>query len=352
MDIKLIDICNTLIECLNRARSISGLRAFNTFNVATGFIDHEGLAYIHDYLSDAADVKILVGDLGPVPRQVYDDWREVIRVYPSLHAKFYLLGNGFVILGSSNLTYRGLEGNLELNLLVNSRDLYERLMNHYNELWRKAKPLTEEYVSDVEEVEIRVSKHRRDIVDEVNGKLAEILNIGDDCLKDYNPLKCAVQVTGAINERFRGCGDLPENCLANTVANMVANSPRELARLLMGSPGSVILAGHPLCWVKSFINALRAGRINVDELDSGIRIYEYMVKLASVKCQGKARELAEEELKRLSDESYRDNYVRWKIPYRLLPLTLTLPIIDCRLIGERRADGRILRRLACNGNPA
>ena len=78
MAIEIIDLCSTLIECLNKVRSTSGL---NAFNAATGFIDHEGLSYIYDYLSDAAEVKILVGDHVLIPRRVYENWHDVIKVY-------------------------------------------------------------------------------------------------------------------------------------------------------------------------------------------------------------------------------------------------------------------------------
>ena len=341
----LIDICHRLDECLGRARRLGGL---TSLNAATGFIDYDGLSYALNYLSGVGDIRVVVGDLGSVPRVVYERWRDVIRVYPDLHAKLYLLGNGLAIVGSANLTRGGLYGNVELNVMIRDGELYERLMNYFDELWRAAKPLTEDYVEDVEEVEVRNARRGvAEFVNRVNKALASILGINEKCLTTFNPVQCSIIVAEAINRRFRDCSDLPENCVVEAVAKALNLEVRELARRLMREPGSAIVAGHHLCWVRTFINLLRTGRVDVDELGSGIKIYEAMVRAASRECPERAGKAANEELERLKDERYRDNYVRWKIPYRLLPLALVLPITNCRLVGTRRKGGSMLRKLVC-----
>ena len=342
----LIDICHRLYECLNRVRRLGDL---TLFNAVTGFIDYDGLSYIFNYLRETGDVRIVVGDLGPVLRIVYERWRDVVRVYPDLHAKLYLLGNGLAIVGSANLTRGGLYGNVELNVMIRDGELYEELVSYFEGLWRGAKPLTEDYVEDVEEVEVRSAKRGvAEFVNRVNKALASVLGVNEECLTTFDPRRCSVIVAEAINRRFRDCGDLPENCVAHFVAEELNLETRDLARRLVRGPGSAVVAGHPLCWVRAFINLLNAGRVDVSELSSGVRIYEAMVRVASRECPGWAGEVAREELVRLGDERYRDDYVRWKIPYRLLPLALVLPITDCRLVGARRRDGSVLRGLACN----
>ncbi len=289
--------------------------------------------------------------MGSIPRVIYERWRDVIRVYRRLHTKLYLLGNGVAIVGSANLTVGGLYGNVELNVLIkNGGELYGQLMRYFEELWLNAKPLTEDYVEDVEEVEVRsVKRSAAGFVSEVNRALLSILGVDEECLTTFNPRQCAAMVAEAINKRFRDCEDPPESCVVAAVAEELNLKINELARQLISGPGSAVVAGHPLCWVKAFINLLRAGRVGVEELSSGVRIYEAMVREASRECPGRAGgELAREELVRLHYERYRDDYVRWKIPYRLLPLALALPIIGCRLVGIRRRDGSVLRRLACN----
>ena len=344
MDAILIDICHRLDECLDKARSLGDLTAFNA---ATGFIDHNGLSYVLNYLRGAGDVKIVVGDLGPVPRPVYEKWRDVVKVYPDLHTKLYLFGNGVAVVGSANLTAGGLYGNVELNLLIRG-ELYDKLARYFEELWRGAKPLTEDYVEDVEEVEARYTRRgAAELIERVNKALAGVLGIGEECMAEFKPMQCSIVVAAAINERFRDCGDLPENCAADAVAGELGLGALELARRLMKGPGSAIAAGHPLCWAKAFAAMLRAGRVDAEKLNSGVKIYEAMVDAASRECPGRAGELAREELERLGDEDYRDNYVRWKIPYRLLPLALVLPITGCRLAGVHRQGGTTLRRLNC-----
>ncbi len=342
----IIDLCNNLIECLNKVKGVGGS---TLFNAATGFIDYDGLSHVLDYLGSVGDFRIVVGDLGSIPRSVYEGWRDVIRVYPNLHAKLYLLGNGFAIVGSANLTVGGLYRNEELNVLIRNEELYNKLSRYYEELWRNAKPLTEDYVEDIEEVEVRRARYKpAEFVNNVNKALLNALDVDENCLINFNPVRCSVIIADAINKRFHECGDLPENCVARFVARELNLNPRELARRLMGSPGSAIIAGHPLCWVKAFVNSLLAGHVDTEELRSGVRIYEAVVREAAQKCRGRDGELAREELRRLGDESYRDNYVRWKIPYRLLPLALALPITNCRLVGTRRRGGSLIRRLVCD----
>jgi hypothetical protein len=37
----------------------------------------------------------------------------------------------------------------------------------------------------------------------------------------------------------------------------------------------------------------------------------------------------------------------WTIPYRLLPLALTLPAIGCRIEGQTRKEGKAIRHINC-----
>jgi hypothetical protein len=67
---------------------------------------------------------------------------------------------------------------------------------------------------------------------------------------------------------------------------------------------------------------------------------------AAEDCPRRLRAQAEEELERLKDKAYR-NEAMWTIPYRLLPLALTLPAIGCRIEGRTRRDGRAIRYINC-----
>ncbi|WP_054855186.1 hypothetical protein [Vulcanisaeta sp. JCM 16161] len=143
-------------------------------------------------------------------------------------------------------------------------------------------------MEDIEEVEVRsTNRSAAGFVNEVNRALLGILGVNEECLITFNPKRCAVAVAEAINRGFRDCGDLPENCVVYAVAEELNLEVRELARRLIRGSGSVIIAGHPLCWVRTFINLLRTSRVSVEELGSGVKIYEAMVREASRECPGR-----------------------------------------------------------------
>jgi superfamily II DNA/RNA helicase/HKD family nuclease len=81
-----------------------------------------------------------------------------IRVYPhaSIHSKVYIMtfgeGDrdvGRVITGSSNFTEAGLIDNLEFNVELKNRADYDFALEKFNELWRKAVPVSEDYVETI-----------------------------------------------------------------------------------------------------------------------------------------------------------------------------------------------------------
>lgn len=69
----------------------------------------------------------------------------------SFHSKIYKIGNGCIIIGSSNFTHNGLSANMELNIKLSSDDEdYEKLVDLCDFYWSKAKPLTREVVNEFE----------------------------------------------------------------------------------------------------------------------------------------------------------------------------------------------------------
>ena len=65
----------------------------------------------------------------------------------NIHAKIYIMTpvkpipdvlHGYVITGSSNLSYNGLEGNLEFNVLLNEPEDHDYALHRFNELWQDA----------------------------------------------------------------------------------------------------------------------------------------------------------------------------------------------------------------------
>ncbi len=83
-----------------------------------------------------------------------------IRAYPSrnIHAKLYIMtfreGDrdiGRVITGSSNFSRSGLEDNLEFNVELKNRADYEFAKEKFEELWKDAVDVSEEYVQTINE---------------------------------------------------------------------------------------------------------------------------------------------------------------------------------------------------------
>lgn len=309
---------------------------------AAGLVDEEGL----EAASRAAgELRVLVGDSGPVPRPVYERWREVVRVYPSLHAKFYIFaedaGPSAALVGSADLTAGGLRGNLEAVVLIRG-EAARPLADMFNRLWARALPLTEDYVADWEGPEEALRKPWGEAVKRANERLAEILGVSAHCLSRHDPLNCARLVARAVRSRFEGCGDLPENCAARATGVS--------AKALLSAPPSAVLAGHYVCWARALAARLLEGKVG--RLDSGMEAYEAAVQAGAESCWGEAKRAAEEELERLEDSNYRDNYVRWPIPYRLLFLAMTLPATGCRILGrevrtKKRGVARVERELYC-----
>lgn len=324
-----VEICRSLFECLGALGRSQRLYA------ATGLVDEEGLETASRV---AGELRVLTGDAGPVPRLVYDKWREVVRIYPGLHAKFYIFGEdsgpSAALVGSADLTAGGLRGNLEAIVIIRG-EATRLLADMFNKLWAKALPLTEDYVADWEGPEEALRKTWGEAVKRANERLAEILGVSTHCLFRHDPLNCARVVASAVRSRFEECGDLPENCAARAAGIST--------KTLLSAPPSAVLAGHYVCWARALAAKALEGRVR--RLSSGMEVYEAAVRAGAESCWGEAKRAAEEELKRLEDNDYRDNYVRWRIPYRLLFLAMTLPAVGCRIVGRevKTKGGRVIR---------
>ena len=84
----------------------------------------------------------------------------VVKAYPSqnIHAKLYIMtfkegsiDKGRVITGSSNFTKSGLEGNLEFNVELKNSGDYKFAKEKFDELWKDAADVSDEYVETIED---------------------------------------------------------------------------------------------------------------------------------------------------------------------------------------------------------
>ncbi len=80
----------------------------------------------------------------------------------NIHAKVYIMtpehplpdvNHGYVITGSSNLSYSGLEGNLEFNVQLNEPEDHDYALHRFNELWADAVDVKEVHETIIDVVE-------------------------------------------------------------------------------------------------------------------------------------------------------------------------------------------------------
>lgn len=80
----------------------------------------------------------------------------------NIHAKVYIMTpvqplpnvcHGYVITGSSNFSYSGLEGNLEFNVLLNEPEDHDYALHRFNELWANAVDVQEVHETIIDVVE-------------------------------------------------------------------------------------------------------------------------------------------------------------------------------------------------------
>lgn len=94
---------------------------------------------------------------------IFREWvregRMEIKAYPSekIHAKVYIMtfkegdrDKGRVITGSSNFTKSGLVDNLEFNVELKNRQDYDYALDKFNELWKSAVDVSDQYVETLE----------------------------------------------------------------------------------------------------------------------------------------------------------------------------------------------------------
>jgi hypothetical protein len=327
-------MCRSLLECFLRAGGAKRL------DVASDVVDEIGLEVARRY---AKEIRVLVGDSAPIPRSLFERWWNSIRVYPGLHLRFYVLDEVAVV-GSSRLTAGGLGGNFEVNLLVRG-EIAQSLAQQFEKMWQVALHLREEYVADEDDPEEVMRMWRASQVSLANEVLANVLEVDKSCLTAYEPTRCARQVAQAIREKFGHC-HLPDEGFAppEVCAARIAGGR---SGALISAPGNLVLAGHYVCWARALALDILEGWRDPAELDSGMKIFEAAVESATRRCGGVSRKVAEQELKRLGDDSYSDNYVRWSIPYRMLFIAMTLPAIGCKITGEQAGTGYTWRRLVC-----
>ena len=320
-------LCGPLIKCLSEVDA-------SLLYAATGFVDAEAVETVS---GAAEEVKIVVGDFA-VPRAVYERWREAVRVYPGHVGNLYIGRRGLVS-GGAPLVAKWMYSRVAANLAAVLPPAAVKELEEYfhAKLWSKALPLTEDAVVDASAEVILRSPYARD-AKRANEALAEAL--GRDlarCFTAFHPGSCARLVANALRKKYSNC-EAEEVCAAADVHKRV--SPRRL----LSAPDDAYLAGHPVCWIRSLAaNILEERR----SFKSGIEAYTAMLTSAAETCRGELKRLAEEELAKLQDEAYR-NEAMWTIPYRLLPLALTLPAVGCRIEGKTRRDGRSIRQIHCH----
>jgi hypothetical protein len=130
-------LCGPLVKCLAEigAESLSAV---------TSFVDAEAL----EELAKTADaLRVVVGDYA-VPREVYEKWRDAVRIYPGHAGNLYIGARGLAT-GGVPLTAAELRNPAAANFAAPMPPaVLKEAEGYFHELWKKAQPLAEDAVMD------------------------------------------------------------------------------------------------------------------------------------------------------------------------------------------------------------
>jgi len=126
-----------LVKCLAEigAESLSAV---------TSFVDAEAL---EELAKATGAVRVVVGDYA-ITCEVYEKWRDVVRIYPGHGGNLYIGAMGLAT-GGAPLTAAGLRNPAAANFAaLMPPPVLKEAEEYFCELWKKAQPLAEDAVMD------------------------------------------------------------------------------------------------------------------------------------------------------------------------------------------------------------
>jgi len=120
--------------------------------IATAFFSNSDL--IKSLISQGCEIRLIIrlssGTNGEKLKEIIDNENVSIRYYTSddFHPKIYIFGDRSAIIGSSNLTKKGVQTNQEANIEIDAEEpVFEDVENIFFEYWNFAEVLTKEVLN-------------------------------------------------------------------------------------------------------------------------------------------------------------------------------------------------------------
>jgi hypothetical protein len=259
------------------------------------------------------------------------------------------------LIGSSNLTKRGLTVNFEVNVMLKGEttdDYYEQLLKIFNTIWNASRPITQ---GDLVLIQ-RMNKRVRDVVIRnkimrIENEIIKLLGINKNILikcrsVNTNDRKQCINAIYNKLRRFAQDNALPEQAF-RTMARSAIHGIDELGKLCGEAPSEWFL-GMPCIMLYVAYQLGSGGR----SYRTGISFYEDVLTNSlnqARKIKGIKNDVINfimQELDRVqNDRAYRGQVIERKIGAATLPLILALPR-NCNIIGIFKGD-RYEREVTC-----
>lgn len=326
--------------------------------LASAFIRYDGLRTVADALGGfggAVELKAVFKEATP---KVYRHLRELgfdVRASERLHAKFYLFvfeEEYVAVVGSSNLSTRGLVTNREVNVVIRGSvgdPLYRCLRALFDELWAESRPPTPD---DLRRVRIRRAARERSLLAEIDAALRRMLGVEvEPGGSRRETIPAVYRGLAKFRERAEEAGLVEEEYVRRYVAEMYGGVDK-LGELVAGlckkAPGAYLL-DVPCLLVYAAYEAVQGARRRGVVFQTGVDFYRAALEKAAglaERAGGAVRQLVYDELQGLdNDREYRQQVVERKIGAAILPLVLALPQ-GCRVDFEK-IGGRRVRKIVC-----
>jgi len=348
------DIPSILIKEVHNLFKTRGFKA----DIATAFVNSNGLMIIKDLLINSDKSYLVTSNITKRAYNWLVNHGIEPRLYDDLHAKLYIMHNNntyIALIGSSNLTKRGLTVNFEVNVMLKGEtadDYYEQLLKIFNTIWNASRPITQGDLALIQ----RMNKRVRDVVIRnkimrIENEIIKLLGINKNILikcrsVNTNDRKQCINAIYNKLRRFAQGNALPEQAF-RTMARSAIHGIDELGKLCGEAPSEWFL-GVPCIMLYVAYQLGSGGR----SYRTGISFYENVLRNSlnqARKIKGIKNDVINfimQELDRVqNDRAYRGQVIERKIGAATLPLILALPR-NCNITGIFKGN-RYEREITC-----
>ncbi|MEM1568980.1 MAG: phospholipase D-like domain-containing protein [Thermofilaceae archaeon] len=326
--------------------------------LASGFMRYDGVEMVAEALGgfkNAVELKAVFKEATPKAYRRLKEWGFDVRASERLHAKFYLFvfeEEYVAVVGSSNLSTRGLVTNREVNVVIRGSvgdPFYKCLRAVFDVLWAESRAPTP---GDLRRVFVKRAARAKSLLAEVEEALRRILGVEVEPGADRREtIPIVYKALARFRERAEEAGLVEEEYVRRYVAEMYGGLER-LGELVAGlckkAPGAYLL-DVPCLLVYAAYEAVQEARRQGVVFQTGVDFYRAALKKAAnlaERAGGAVRQLVYDELQALdNDREYRQQVVERKIGAAILPLVLALPQ-GCRVDFEK-IGGRRVRKIVC-----